>query len=294
MIELTIKNLIQEISSVQQYVKTSQESGFNDMTRLLESMSIGLFKSTHDLKLINKNFLEVNFPAIDLVDDANKVAIQVTSNADAKKIRHTISKFKKFNLEKTYNKLLIFGFLKSSKKLKDIPPYCSIISVGDLISILTDKNDEELIQEVRDCMLQHTDFSKAHPYDDLNCLKIALNYIDRNAIKHRISCEGSYDDMITGLNEITELISKGTVNRKNKTKSLDEFQNENIKKFLQDIRNKIGIITAIVNKSRQPNTSSVYIEETDLYKIDEIKLEIMDLSNKISKDFKCNIEIKQI
>lgn len=214
MIEPTIKNLIQDISIVKQYISTSQESGFNDMTRLLESMSIHLFKSTHDLALINKNILEPNFPAIDLVDDTNKTAIQVTSNADAKKINHTISKFEKFGLDKKYDKLLIFGFLKSSKSLKNIPSYCSVISVGDLISILTDKNDEELIQKVRDCILQHTDFSKIHPYDDLNCLKIVLNYIDRNAIKHKISCEGSYDDMVIGLNEITELISKGTVNKK--------------------------------------------------------------------------------
>ena len=294
MIEQTIKNLIAEITFVQHYIKTSQESGFNDMTRLLESMSIKLFKATHDLTLVNNNFLKANFPAIDLSDDINKIAIQVTSNADAKKIRHTIQMFEKFKFDKKYNKLLIFGFLKSSKNLKKLPSYCSIISVGDLVSILTDKHDEELIQNVRDCILQHTDFSKTHPYEDLNCLKITLNCINRNAIKHKIYCEGSYENMSKGLNEITELISKGTINKKNISKSINEFQDEIIKVFLQEVRNKIGLITAIVNKNRQPDSNTVYIKDTDYNEIDNIKLAIIKLSNEISKQFKCNILLEQI
>lgn len=62
---------------------------------------------------------------------------------------------------------------------------------------------------------------------------------------------------------------------------------------MQEVRHKIGMITAIVNQNRQQNTNSVYIKEKDYYKIDDIKLEIINLSNEISKNFQCNIEIKQ-
>ncbi len=293
MLQQTIQNLIYDISLIQQYIKTSQESGFNDMTRILESISIKVFNATHKLNLINKNQLNPNFPAIDLADDVKKIAIQVTTNADAKKIKHTVKQFEKFKLNNQYQELYIFGFLKCTN-FKDYPSYCKVIKVSDLISLITDMNDEEIVQEIIDIVQQHSDFSRIHPYDDLDCLKIILNYIDRNAIKHKIYCEGSYSNMIKGLNEISELIGKGTVNKKTKSKSIDDFGDNNIKKFLQNIKNELGKITAILNQSRQQEGDFVYIEDTNFHKIDDIKLNIIKLSNEISDKYKCDLHIEPI
>ncbi|MDD4330169.1 MAG: SMEK domain-containing protein [Aliarcobacter sp.] len=291
MIEQTIKNLIKDITFIKEYIKTNQESGFNDMTRILESISLHIFNVTHSLNLVNKNQSKANFPAIDLVDDNKRIAIQVTINADSKKIRNTIEKFEKFGLNNNYEKLYIFGFLEC-KKAEKHPAYCELFNIGDLISRLTDMNNEEKVQNIIDIIEQHTDFSKIHPYDDINCLKIVLNCIDRNAIKHKMYCEGSYIDMIKGLDEISELIGKGTINKKTKGKSLDDFNNEEIKNFLQNIKNKIGEIKAIVNKSRKKGSDFVNIVEGDYHEIDKIKLEIIELSNEISSKYDCGLIIK--
>ncbi|MGA9768196.1 MAG: SMEK domain-containing protein [Blastocatellia bacterium] len=211
MLKQILDNLLHDISLVQLYIKNNQDVGFSDMTRLLESLSIHLFKATQDMNLKNVNILQANFPAIDLVDDAKRTAIQVTTNADAKKVKHTLKMFSKQELSKKYDHLIIFGFVRCSGP-KELPAFCTVIGIRHLLSIVIDKHDEGMAQDLVDALQQHRDFSRIHPYEDVNCLEIVLNCIDRNAIKHRMICEGSYDDMVRGLNEITELISKDGVN----------------------------------------------------------------------------------
>jgi len=283
MLEQTIKNLSYDVSLVQLYIKTCQDAGFTDMRRLLESLCIQLFKASHGLVLKNKNLLNPNFPAIDLVDDAQRTAVQVTSNADSRKIRHTLTMFENHKLAKDYDALMILGFLKSSKTTA-LPSYCTVLSIGQLVSAVADKNDDDLVQHIVDALQQHTDFSRIHPYDDRNCLEIVLNCIDRNAIKHRMSCEGNYHDMVKGLNEITELISKGTINNRSKGKALDDFQDGSIKRFLIAVRDTIGRIVAIVNQCRHGESSFVDIPGRQMREIDEMKMKIICLANEIAHE----------
>jgi len=56
-----------------------------------------ILNDVYDLKLKNTNLLQKNFPAIDLIDDINKVVIQVTSTTKPSKVRETIKIFKKIH-----------------------------------------------------------------------------------------------------------------------------------------------------------------------------------------------------
>ena len=64
MLQNTINLLNQDIAIVQQYIKNSQDAGFQDMARLLEGLSIQLFKASHGLILKNKNQLHPTFPPL--------------------------------------------------------------------------------------------------------------------------------------------------------------------------------------------------------------------------------------
>lgn len=280
MLQQVINNLLQDVSLVQRYILNSQDAGFNDMTRLLEGLAIKLFNASHGLTLINKNQLAPNFPAIDLADDDRETAVQVTSNASSAKISHTLSKFKEHELDLKYNRLIIHGFVDYVKP-KKLPSFCTVVGVGDIVSAVADKNDEELVQELVDALQQHTDFSRIHPYDDRNCLEIVLRCVDRNAIKHHMPVEGSYKDMVKGLNEITELISKGTIGRKSKSKSVDAFQDAEMIDYMIKTRDRIGQIIAIVNKSRV-NGDFVDLQGAQRGKIDALKRQIIGLSNGIA------------
>lgn len=288
MLQEAVNNLNHDISLLELYIKNSQESGFSDMARLLESLSISLFKEAYGFSLENKNQIKCNFPAIDLGDDKEKVAVQVTTNADAAKIKHTIRVFEEQGLNKKYNKLYIYGFLKLSKFDK-IPDYCVLVKSSTLISQLMDKNDEDSVQNVIDAVKQHTDFSRVHPYNDIDCLKIILRVIDRSAVKHKMYSEGCYSEMVEGLREITEIISKGKIGKQNKSKSIDDFYDEEMISFLQEIRDLISKIISIINKSRIEGIDVYNIMYGDIERIDKMKASIIDKCNLIAR--KNNIDI---
>ena len=99
--------------------------------------------------------------------------------------------------------------------------------------------------------------------------------------------------MVKGLNEITELISKGTINRKAKGKSVDAFQDPEIIKYMTKVRDIVGRLVAIVNKSRA-DADFVDIPWDQREKIDLYKLEIIRLSNAIAASKEIPLTIASI
>lgn len=88
-----------------------------------------------EYKLENINIVDgVNFPAIDLGDEGNKVAIQVTSNADKTKVSTTIDKFIEKELHKKFTKLIIFSITrkKSTTQSFDTKGYFTFTPGDDL------------------------------------------------------------------------------------------------------------------------------------------------------------------
>lgn len=290
MIESLIKNLNQDIALLQLRIQRDKGAGFNDMSRLLESMTIQFFKVLGLANLKSMNQIRVNYPAIDAADDDRDggIAVQITSNASASKIKKTISAFEKKDsagrcFADKYSSLYIFGFCKSSTKAV-VPSYCKVIGTDFLVGTLIDLNSELPVQEMLESVRHHVDYSSLHPYGDVECLKIVLAYVGRNAIRHRMVCEGSVDEMSKGLREISELIGKGTVSGKKKSKAHHEFIDQNISQFLLFVLDQIGGITAIVNRSSR--NGFVYLNGQDLNSIDMRKQAISKSAQEIALRFK--------
>ena len=281
MIAQQIINLQNDISLIQRYIDINQKTGFQIMNRLLESLSIKLFKIIYDYDLRNLNTNKTNYPAIDLVDKDKKIAIQITTNATKRKINDTIEKFFKNNLDKKYNTLIIYGFCKANKKLTS--KECIIIDTSDLINELINMNNGDKV-DVFNEIRQHVDYSALHPYSDVDCLNILLQTIDRNAIKHSMRCEGDYDNMVDGLNEITELISEGKIKKKYAGKPVNQFNDRDIIDFMLSIRDNISEIISIINKKKMPQRNRICLDCSDMEKIDGIKNTIIMASNKIAKE----------
>ncbi len=281
MVSALLSNLQHDIALLQKYIESRQAVGFHDMERLLEGLFIHILNATFDFQLTNKNQLKVNFPAIDLADDERRISVQVTTNASKAKIAATIDKFELLKMSTAYDQLYIVGFCKAAKfnSTKNIIVY----GMDKIVGLLADKGDAEKIQDVIDAIRQHHDYDKIHPYDDVKCLEIVINCIDRNAVKHSIRCEGSYTDMVKGLNEITELITKGKIGRRSKSKSLDDYKDPNIRSYLQGVKNTISDILVIINTRRQGDF--VYLNDVDMEKIDFLKREIIDTTINFSKKF---------
>jgi len=128
-----------------------------DANRIVEGYLAKLFN-----KCLNTNFVVcdlllsedgtyLNQPAVDLIEDRKKIAIQVTSDNTITKIKHTINQFNKEELFKKYNDLyvLIINYKKKYREIKKLKADCKrngytlhVFDVYDLIDffILADSD----------------------------------------------------------------------------------------------------------------------------------------------------------
>lgn len=81
-------------------------AGLYDINTTSEHFFIKILDITYGLSLKNLNIEKSNFPAIDLGDSNKKVCFQVTSETSIDKLRSTISKFKKYQLDNVYDHLI--------------------------------------------------------------------------------------------------------------------------------------------------------------------------------------------
>ncbi|GCW84228.1 hypothetical protein HmCmsJML089_00821 [Escherichia coli] len=286
MIAPVISNLQKDIALLQLYIEQRKQTGFHDMERMIESLTIYMFRALKMGGLENMNQIKVNFPAIDLADNKNMIAVQVTTKATPAKIKKTIAAFEKENksgksLKDIYPFLYIFGFCKSSKC--SVPSYCKVIDPSYFVNELCDKADENMILDMLDAIHRHQDYTLLSPWDDRDSLEIILNVINRNAIKHRMSCEGSISDMLAGLKEINEIITKGTIQRKQRSKSISDFKDQSMVKFLRGVMDDLSVIQAIVNKSKVNQGDMVCISSEDMINIDNLKDKIANDTSEIAR-----------
>ncbi|GAC1598731.1 MAG: hypothetical protein NVS3B19_20860 [Ginsengibacter sp.] len=85
-----------------------------------ENALIPILNAVFDIKLQNANSLhKKNYPSIDLIDDENKVAFQVTSTANLEKVKTTLIKFGENNLQSNYETLYIYILTQKEDKYSD-------------------------------------------------------------------------------------------------------------------------------------------------------------------------------
>lgn len=86
-----IKN---QLTYIKSKVELDNQLGLYDINKLGENIFMHMLNDVYGWNLKNANLLQENFPAIDLIDEVNKIVIQITSTTNTKKLRDTISKFK--------------------------------------------------------------------------------------------------------------------------------------------------------------------------------------------------------
>ena len=107
-----------------------------DINLATETIVAGLLNLVYGYRLKNANVLKANMHAIDLFDSENRIAIQVTSDTSLRKIRNTLSLFKKEQYRKSFNRLIFFYIIKKAPKRKKIN--CSLPDAGIDFNIESD------------------------------------------------------------------------------------------------------------------------------------------------------------
>ena len=117
-------------------VKAATAMNRADINNLSENVLIPLFAEVFGyVNLKNLNQTErANYPAIDLGDEKERVAIQVTSESDSEKIKGTLEKFVQYRLYEKYDRLIIYILTeKCWRRLKIDHPYRLKIDQGELL-----------------------------------------------------------------------------------------------------------------------------------------------------------------
>jgi len=159
-------------------VEASNSLNLQDLNVHAEAFFRDLLNLALDYRLININIVEKNARAIDLGDEANRIAIQVTSTTDFAKVKHTVAGFLKANLQNKYDRLIVLmiGAKKSYRETSLGDPSAFSMSVtddvwdiADLLRMIGDL-DLEKLQACQDFLRKELRLSEPRQSNEVRTL----------------------------------------------------------------------------------------------------------------------------
>ncbi|WOB74353.1 SMEK domain-containing protein [Achromobacter xylosoxidans] len=105
---MLIGEIIDELAALGAQVKMRNRVHLFDLNTVAEEFFREFLNILLQASFRNLNADTPNAPAIDLVDDGKRLAVQVTSKADTAKINHTLQKLSESN-EDAYSRVIVLG-----------------------------------------------------------------------------------------------------------------------------------------------------------------------------------------
>ncbi|MXY89403.1 MAG: SMEK domain-containing protein [Gammaproteobacteria bacterium] len=135
----------EDLAKLSREVETSVAMGHLDINKVCEDIFCGLFRELYGLKNIrNLNEEEKqNFPGIDLDDQEERVAIQVTSDKSLEKIKNSLSTIISHRLHEKYDRIIIYILTRKqgSYSVESINKVCDGKIEFDVSSDILDYRD---------------------------------------------------------------------------------------------------------------------------------------------------------
>ena len=168
-------------------VEARNTLNYYDINISSEYFFIPLLNQVFDCDLKNLNTEEKNAAAIDLYDTNGKIAVQVTSNSSADKIRTTLKKYRKNKLYDKYQRLVVVVIVRSHTYRADFTNDVDgkfafsksndIYTINSLIKAISALNIEKIaiIKEYLEYQLD-TLFDESQVFNIEQC----FNYISKN------------------------------------------------------------------------------------------------------------------
>ncbi|MBL8170168.1 MAG: ATP-binding protein, partial [Acidobacteria bacterium] len=147
-----------QLNQLAAVIKTRSRAGLTDGNQILEPIAKRLFNALFGWNLINLNAEQANFPAADLGDRAQRIAIQVTNEDSSAKITYTAAKAVAHNLGKDFDRLIIFFLLPKKPGLPrqfsppDNGPEIVTWDIADLLTQLKELDDLAALTRAADIL----------------------------------------------------------------------------------------------------------------------------------------------
>lgn len=144
--EEKIKTIIQYFSWLESVIRVNNDFAYTDINISIESFILKLLEIMELGTYENCNIKKINYPYIDLIDEKNKIGIQITSETNSRKIKETLNcsstiKLKFFLLDSSYKPRVKTFNQYSTFSIDD-----DILNFEKIIRLL--KNQEEKIDDV--------------------------------------------------------------------------------------------------------------------------------------------------
>jgi hypothetical protein len=164
-----IDKIVKYTSIFLQEVSSYNSIGSYDINIHSENTLIPILNAVFNVELFNANILKKNFPAVDLIDEVSRVAVQVTVTSSTDKIVSTLQKFTENALYNKFDVLyvVILAEKENSYKSKNISESVPdgflfdttkhIIDLNDIVRIISEIPSTEKI--LRIASLYETEFS---------------------------------------------------------------------------------------------------------------------------------------
>jgi hypothetical protein len=119
--ETLLKQICKSLATLQQYIENRNQVNMYDGNVVAEDTVKGLLNSIFGWQLVNLNTPGNNQVGIDLGDEANGIAVQVTADNSRKKLQETLNQFESHKLYEKYKRLCFF-ILSDKKKYAPFKP----------------------------------------------------------------------------------------------------------------------------------------------------------------------------
>jgi hypothetical protein len=140
---LAIKELREDVrlgfAHLQIYIRPGGSLNLNDINVHAEDFVGTILNALHSWNLINTNKTTSNFPCIDLLEERERIGIQVTSESGARKLNKTIVCVRDHGLSAKINQLKVFSLIKkqASYRVTETCPGVSFNWVQDVLDFDT-------------------------------------------------------------------------------------------------------------------------------------------------------------
>lgn len=135
--EAYIKRISSALAHFQAELELNNAAGFFDGNHTAEDFACGLLNLVYGCRLENRNHRQKNAAAVDLTDEANRFAVQVTSDNTRGKIQSTIDRFLAHELYRDYDQLFVL-------LLRDRKDYQKPFETGGYFSFSAERHIEDL------------------------------------------------------------------------------------------------------------------------------------------------------
>lgn len=187
--EDTINSIIRHLSVLKEEVELRSKVNLQDINVHSEQFYKILLNDIFKYKLENINIVEQNAAVIDLGDNENKIAIQVTSNNSKDKIKETVKAFNDKELYKIYDKLIIL-IIKDKIKRTDVIENDNfsfdmdkdVMDVPQIIRYIQGIDELELLYKINDWLwnelvTKHYDSRKQSKANEVNTFITMIDII---------------------------------------------------------------------------------------------------------------------